>query len=657
MRALATAAIACCLALGAAASSQEVAGVAVPRLRVPVYIMEYHLWYDAPIGAEGRPGWFHGGASELADSESMGPDWMRMRHGVGWPLPGAYASGDPGIIRWQLQCIKATGVDGVFVQLFPHWSRPETFHRLDEFAALLRIAEEVGVKVGIHDEIQFRPARAKEAAIFARRAGETLQRFAASPAFLRIGGRPAYAFQWWGQLQAKDFPAMPHADLQRVFTDAERIAGQACHWMPFRHASDDALLALPGVGSSVTMSNSNSQFRSVAADPAKRMQRFAGAAGWNDDPLPPVMIDSEVAQFRAARAAHPGKPLGLWAYPGFNNTTQRAADDHAEWLPRRGGRTLAEALGAFQDYGCDFVMISSWNDWEENTAIEPGLLYDGYAGDPYLYCRIVAAAKGLEFVPPPLPPKESVDPLLWQRLYGIDRTPPRLTRVRSLPLEAAIVAEVVDSGSAVAGAGLRDRGDLAIGDGLVPAIAADADGAFAIAPGASLSLAIDRTRLAAGDWWLAVECDDAAAGRLSVRYPSAREVGDDRPGDEGHIRLRASITLAGSGAWRADVRPLRLVDPAKDAPLTVAWEGKGGPLRIARVHLFRASGGDGAPGLEISGAAPASQVKTFRLDAPGLQRRPLPHAVYLLLRDAAGNVSHPVPVAAGRFSGGVGNRP
>lgn len=645
----------------AAAPSRQVAGVDLPRLRMPVYIMEFHLWYDAPIGPDGRPGWFHGGASELADTDSMGPDWMRMRYGVGWPLPGAYQSGDPGILRWQLQCIKATGVDGVFVQLYADWNRPETFHRLAEFERLLRIAEEVGVKVGIHDEVQFRPARAKEAATFAKRAGAALQRFARSPAYLRIDGRPAYAFQWWGQLAAKDFPAMPHADLQGVFDAADRACGEPCFWMPFRHASDERLLALPGYGGGVVMSNSNSQFRSVAPDPAKRSKRFAGVAEWDDDPLPPPMADAEIAVLRAARQAHPGKRLGLWAYPGFNNTTQRGADDHAEWLPRRGGRTLAEALAAFQGYGCDFVMITSWNDWEENTAIEPGFMYDGYAGDPYLYCRIVAAAKGVDFAPPPLPPRESVDPLMWQRLYGIDRTPPRLARLRHLPLEAAFVAEVVDSGAAVAGASLRAHGDLWAGadggDGLAPlGGAAPVDGAFAIAPGGALAFAIDRSRLDGNAWWVGVECDDAARGRLRILYPAQRALADDRPGDERRIRLEGGIALPGARAWRADARLLRLVDAGSDAPLTLRWDGADAALRVSRVHLFRADGGsDGEAGLEISGARADAQVKTFRFDAPGLQARPVPQAAWLRLRDDAGNRSHPIAVL--RRGGGLGNRP
>lgn len=645
----------------AAVRTREVAGVTVPELRMPVYVMEFHLWYDAPIGSDGRPGWFHGGASELADTDSMGPDWMRMRYGVGWPLPGSYQSGDPGILRWQLQCLKATGVDGVFIQLYAGWNQPETFHRLTEFERLLRIAEEVGVKVAIHDEVQFRPARAKDAATFAKRAGETVKRFATSPAYLRIDGKPAYAFQWWGQLKSGDYPGMPHDELQRLFDASDRICGEPAFWMPFRHAGDARLLALPGYGGGVVMSNSNNQFRSVAADPAKRGKRFAGAAGWNDEALPAPMVDAEIAILRAARQANPGKQLGLWAYLGFNNTTQRSADDHAEWLPRRGGRTLAEALAAFQDYGCDFVMISSWNDWEENTAIEPGFMYDGYAGDPYLSCRIVAAAKGLDFVPPPLPPKESVDPLMWQRLYGIDRTPPHLTRLRHLPLEAAIVAEVVDSASAVAGAAVLAHGDLWAGadggDGLtVLGGVTAADGAFVIAPGGELTFAIDRSRLDGDTWWIGIESDDVARGRLRLRYPAQRTIANDRPGDEPSVRMEGTVSLPGRGAWRADTRLLRLVDAGKDQPLILRWEGKEGPLRVARVHLFRAAGGDaGASGLEISGAADASQVKTFRLPATGLRRTPVPHAAWLLLHDAAGNRSHPIGVA--RQGDGVGNRP
>lgn len=649
------------LACATEPATREVAGVPVPVLTMPLYVMEYHLWYDAPTGGDGRPGWYHGGAHELADSDSMGPDWMRMRYGVGWPLPGAYESGDPGIIRWQLQCLKATGVDGIFVQLYADWDHPETFHRLPQFELLLKTAEEVGVKVGIHDEVQFRPARAKDPATFARRAGTALAKYAKSPAFLRIDGKPAYAFQWWGQLKSEDFPAMTHAQLQQVFDDADALCGEKCFWMPFRHHADRALLALPGYGGGVTMSNCNSQFREVGA----KGDRFASLPGYSADPPGAVMVPSEIASFRAARQAAPGKKLGLWAYPGFDNTTQRAAMDSLAWLPRRGGRTLAEALASFQDTGCDFVMLSSWNDWEENTAIEPGFMYDGYAGDPYLYCRIVAAAKGRDFTPPPLPPKESVDPLMWQRLYGIDRTPPRVSRLRYLPMGPAVVVEAIDSGSAVAGVTMKEHGDLWFaaaggGDGLTLAKGPAAkDGSIALAANQSLDLAIDRARLAGCDsWWVAVEHAGDARGRLVIGYPAARALADDRPEDERKVRLEGGINLDGDAGWTADVRLLRLVDATKDRPLSIRLVAKEGSVRLARIHLFRAAGGKaGTPGIEISGAAETSQVKSYRLDVPGLQTAPVPGTVYLDLADAAGNHSPPQPVCGARFGNDLGNRP
>lgn len=645
--------------LGAEERWRDVAGVRVPVLRVPLYVMEFHLWYDAPFGQDSRPGWYHGGPSELADTVSMGPDWMRMRQGVGWPLPGAYDSGDAGIIRWQLQCLKATGVDGVFIQLYADWNHPETFHRLPQFERLLAIAEEIGIQVGIHDEVQFRPARAKEVATFAKRAGTVLAAYAKSPAYLRIDGKPAYAFQWWGQLADKEFPAMTHAQLQQVFDSADAQAGERAFWMPFRHASDRALLALPGFGGGVVMSNSNNQFRDVGGG---HQGRFATVPGWTDAPLPPVMVPAEVAILRQARADFPGKKLGLWAYPGFNNTTQRGATADLAWLPRNGGRTLAEAFSSFQEYGCDFVMLSSWNDWEENTAIEPGFMYDGYAGDPYLACRIVAAAKDRDFVPPPLPPKESVDPLMWQRLYGIDRTPPRLSRVRHLPMEAAVVAEVVDSASAVAGASVRLAGDLSYaaggaGDGLVPAAAPVlADGAVLLQPNAVLTLGIDAARLAGcSELWIAVTCAGDARGRLAIGYPAERAIADDHPGDERKIRLEGAISLRGDGVWRSEVRLLRAVRPEAGKPLSLRLAGTGS-LRIARVDLFRPQAG-GVAGLEISGAAAGSQVKTFRLTAPALQTRPLPGTVFLELSDAAGNRSPPLPLCGADFPAGFGNLP
>lgn len=173
---------------------REVAGVQVPVLKMPLYVMEFHLWYDSPFGPEARPGWLHGGDSRQAETASMGPDWMRMRQGVGWPLPGAYESGNPGIIRWQLQCLRQTGVDGVFVQLFSDWSHPERFHRIPEFETLLRIAKQEGVKGAIHDEIQFRNPPAKDPATMARRACDALKTYGSSPAYLNIDGEPAYAF-------------------------------------------------------------------------------------------------------------------------------------------------------------------------------------------------------------------------------------------------------------------------------------------------------------------------------------------------------------------------------------------------------------------------------------------------------------------------------
>lgn len=655
---------------------RDVAGVRVPVLKMPLYVMEFHVWYDAPVGPEGRPGWFHGGMTERAETDSMGPDWMRMRKGVGWPLPGSYESGDPGIIRWQLRCLKATGVDGVFIQLFANWTRPEVFLRTVEFETILHIAEEEGLKVAIHDEVQFRNPPAKDPVNMAKRAGDALRKYGSSPAYLRIAGKPAYAFQWWGQLKGGDFPGESHEQLQGMMQKADEIAGQASFWMPFRHMSDRTLMALPEYGGGVVMSNCNNQFRVVRPDAEPNQGgRFPVSPGFVDGVPSPVMVAKEVELLAKTRKDFPNKKLGLWAYPAFNNSTQHGNSDPITWLPRRGGQTLAEALAAFQEYGCDFIMLSSWNDWEENTAIEPGFMYDGFTGDPYLSCRIVAAAKDRDFVPPPLPPKESVDPLMWQRLYGIDRTPPRISRSRYLPLEPALIVEAIDSGSAVAGVSARTTGDwwcAATGDAATagPGLRVRSktpvtDGAWQVAHNQTLEFDLDREALRGQDrLWLAIEFTGTAKGSLAVTYPSSVERADNRPTDENRVEMKSYFAVPGTNAWSAESRLLRAVSVAQGKPLVIRYNGEGGTASIARVHLFRVQPA-GAPeklaanaivGLEISGVPATSQVKSFRLAVPNL-RAPASSAVYLEVRDAAGNATQPMPFNSASFANTLANVP
>jgi hypothetical protein len=149
------------------------------------------------------------------------------------------------------------------------------------------------------------------------------------------------------------------------------------------------------------------------------LHRVAGYGPVRDDW---EMLEGQVAQAKGFQRKFPHWALRLWLYPGFNESAKVMHDRRKSirWLPRDRGRSVVRTLERYVGHSPDFLMVSSWNDWQENSAIEPGPMYEGYEGDPYLYCRIFAQVRGKTFAPAALPPKESVDPWMWQMLYGLD---------------------------------------------------------------------------------------------------------------------------------------------------------------------------------------------------------------------------------------------
>jgi glycoprotein endo-alpha-1,2-mannosidase len=83
------------------------------------------------------------------------------------------------------------------------------------------------------------------------------------------------------------------------------------------------------------------------------------------------------ARYREAAAGRPVIPL---AFPGYNDRASRPEADHSviprEWAPEAGeGTFFAEWLRAFTlpqvDPRLPMMLVTSWNEWNEDTAIEP----------------------------------------------------------------------------------------------------------------------------------------------------------------------------------------------------------------------------------------------------------------------------------------------
>lgn len=473
----------------------------------------------------------------------------------------------------------------------------------------------------------------------AARMGGFIKAFGDHPGYLRIDGKPAMKFQFWDRFQGTMSPEV----LRQTLLNAEEAAGREIYWIVQAGAAED-LYSLGEIDAFVTMSN--------------MLLPEAGVDGFLEDP---DLNWDEVAHHARIlpeqRERFPHLDLGWWVYPGFDETPRVARWDQERfrWLPRRGGRTLVETLQRYAEASPDFILLTSWNDWEENTAIEPGLMYDGYEGDPYLYCRIIAAAKGKTFEPAPLPPEDSVDPWMLQPLYGVDRTPPVVQHIRYLPLQPGVVATVTDSGGPVPSAVAVARGDAYI-DARSPDTRELAGilhmepewpeaGDLVLRAGQPLTITLDPEALDADserDVFLGLEYADEAEGAVRITYPTEHETLDWRLTENKVYRVQTSIALENDGDLQAAVRRLRGFQVTEE-PLTLRLELDGdGEIPITRLHVFHGLQ-HRAEGRPIDGLGPESQVRTFLFDTPNLMGD-APKAAYIVATDHAGNESMPVPI-------------
>ena len=68
------------------------------------------------------------------------------------------------------------------------------------------------------------------------------------------------------------------------------------------------------------------------------------------------------------------KRLGLWIAPAAAGFDARLVGGHII-VPRRGGATLREELGGAESSSPDAIGLISWNEFSENSAIEPSTTY------------------------------------------------------------------------------------------------------------------------------------------------------------------------------------------------------------------------------------------------------------------------------------------
>lgn len=645
-----------CLQTEAADEKLPARLVPIPRLECPLYVMGYHISYRSPFGHQPHPGYRNWGDTELADTQTTDADWMRQIRSVAYPLLGLYDSEERKIIRWQLRCARQAGIDGMFVQLFPDRAGTE-FTETQIFQTILDLAAEEGVKVACHDEVMSRRnSSAQQPKAMAARASTFLRRFGSHPAYLKINGRSAYAFQF-------NNPFMNDEALASMLKKAETRAEQRPFWIVHANSASP-IFAERDLGALVVTANSN---------------------------------------FSKSESDFAGNKYGLLGSPTSSNAVQGEAKPPGH--SRDEGKTLVDLLRKYSAAKPDFIMLSSWNDWLRSTAIEPGARFDEAPSssiDPYLYCRILAEAKGRAFSPPPLPPKESVDPLRWQALYGVDRTPPQLVSVKVTG--GKVHAIFRDSGRDVAGAVLAEKGDAEISFADLQPVAngLKVDGSSRLTGGSRTEFTLAKTAGNIENCFVAVEFKDErqgtleidysalsssidqdgarsdgagvearADGRQTLRNPLKQSVKANKPfGQRGRSRFgggvdarksvekalkqslktsklfdyvapQANIRLRGDGNLRAETRLLRSFDdPGGKIALRLDSARdleKKQPLKIVRVRVFLSA--QHSAHLDTGEKQPDG-TRAFEWPAPSGQ-----DFVYLRARDSENNWTAPIPVA------------
>lgn len=394
---------------------------------MPVYIQEWHVWWGFPYPDRQQP-FSHMSSTLTADREPWRLNWDRS----GYPLVGLYDAANPEIMRWQIRCMKAAGLTSAAIMIHPELKTGIGFiqeERRNIIQTALDVAAEENFPVFFMDEVAFRTGTpAQDIDVSIKRIVDFIKKYGSHPGFYKIDGKPVYYFQTYGwNISAQE--------LEHIYAEVDRATG-GLYWAMFGPVTRFG--AVPQL--------------SMVIDGANVHRRNRITREWMLKEQDPAVIFANGRKF--------GKKIADMQYPKFDGTGQPWRQTGVAQYGLD-GRMLETTLLDSLKSKPDFIMLSSWNDWEEGANFEPGWDFDGFSGDPYLYCKVIAHLKGIEFVPPPPPPKEAVHPTIWEKLGYGDGAGPLIERIeRSHVRGGSLTVTVRDSVSEVTGLEVVPEGDF-----------------------------------------------------------------------------------------------------------------------------------------------------------------------------------------------------
>jgi hypothetical protein len=269
------------------------------------------------------------------------------------PAAGAYNSGDYGTIQRHVAQAQQACVNGFAA----HWYGPGEGNTTNNFNQLLSASAGTGLRHVVVVQTNILPGASEQSLIDAVR--HVLDNWAWGPNYLRLGGRPVIYF----------------TDMPRPWgSDAAAVAG----WARVRAAVDPE-------HKSIWMAEGLTTAYNPLFDGL-----YAYRIDHRDFPQSWLKQPRWAANLRAIEQRG-GLPLGGLYFadtiaPGFDDTRSvNVAGDLRASAPhfardRRSGGYFADTFAVTAQTGGDMLLVKSFNEWVEGTAIEPGTTF----GDTYL---------------------------------------------------------------------------------------------------------------------------------------------------------------------------------------------------------------------------------------------------------------------------------
>jgi glycoprotein endo-alpha-1,2-mannosidase len=344
---------ACSLLLLSACQESLGPQVAKPHSEVLVGA-HYYLWFPAR---------FDGG------------NYLRARLRPGQkPQLGEYSSSSSAVVEQHIAWAAGSGVDFFTLDWWP--SAPERNALIDD--AVLSARNIGDIRFCIFYELWdlgYNPSSGltvfdgATVERFLSDMEEIASRYFAHPRYLRVAGRPVIILYVTRTATGRFVEAMSRfrARMAQLGIDPF-VIGDEIFWSVARvdgaGATDEPQLSRIALLDAITSYNLYDSSRAA----------FTGYAASSR------LLTDSLALYERYRLAAPEKPVVPLAFPGYNDRGLRLESDHyaipREWAPGAGeGTFFAEWLERFTlpliDPRLPMMLVTSWNEWSEDTAIEP----------------------------------------------------------------------------------------------------------------------------------------------------------------------------------------------------------------------------------------------------------------------------------------------